>query len=54
MSIICEYCETELKNKSSLKYHQKNTKYCLEMQGKKQDKFICDKCEKVLSSKQML
>ena len=50
----CEYCNTNFKNKSSLKYHQKNTKYCLEIQGKKQDKFICNLCEKVLSSKQML
>jgi hypothetical protein len=54
MNIICEYCKTEFKNNSSLKYHQKNAKYCLEMQGKKQDKFICNLCEKVLSSKQKL
>ena len=51
---ICEYCNTEFKNKSSLNYHQKNTKYCLEKQGKKPDKFVCNLCEKVLSSKQIL
>jgi hypothetical protein len=54
MNVICEYCKTEFKNKSSLKYHQQNAKYCLEIQGKKQDKFICNLCEKVLSSKQKL
>ena len=40
MSIICEYCKTDFKNNYSLKYHQKNAQYCLEIQGKKQDKFI--------------
>ena len=54
MSTICEYCNTEFKNKSSLKYHQKNTKYCLEIQGKKQTNYICNLCDKVLSSKQKL
>jgi hypothetical protein len=54
MNIVCEYCNYQFKNKSSLNYHQKNTKYCLEIQGKSQSNFKCDTCNKFLSSKNKL
>ena len=50
MDIACEYCNYQFKNKSSLNYHQKNTKYCLEIQGKTHSNFKCDTCNKFLSS----
>jgi hypothetical protein len=53
-SILCNFCNYEFKNKSSLNYHQKNTKYCLEIQGKTQNNFKCDTCDKFLSSKNKL
>ena len=54
MDIACEYCNYQFKNKSSLNYHQKNTKYCLEIQGKTHSNFKCDTCNKFLSSKNKL
>ena len=59
MSLICEFCKKIFKNVSALNVHQKNTKYCLIIQGKIQPVntvviFDCKYCEKVLTSKQML
>ena len=54
MNILCEFCNYSFKSRSSLNYHQKNTKYCLEIQGKTQTNFKCDICDKFLSSKNKL
>jgi len=54
MDFYCKYCDSKFKNNSSLNYHQKNTKYCLEKQGKIQDTYRCNSCDKVLSSKQRM
>ncbi len=54
MSFICNFCTKTFKTKSSLNYHQLNAKFCLELQNKKQDKFKCDYCHKILSSKHVL
>lgn len=54
MNISCEFCNYYFKSRSSLNYHQKNTKYCLEIQGKTQTNFKCDICDKFLSSKNKL
>lgn len=51
----CIYCKKELSSLSSLNYHQKNTKSCLELQGVTTDKKVkCDFCNVVLSSKTSL
>ena len=43
----CEYCKNSFKTKSSLVFHQKSTKYCLEIQGKTaSNKYICEFCDK--------
>ena len=57
--LLCEFCKKTFKNVSALNVHQKNTKYCLIIQGKIQPVntvviFDCKYCEKVLTSKQML
>ena len=54
MSLICKFCNYELKTKSSLNYHQKNAKFCLKIQEKEQDKYKCNLCYKILSSKQRM
>ena len=48
----CEYCKKILKNKSSLNYHQKTTKYCLKIQCKDSTIYTCKDCNKNLSTKQ--
>ena len=48
----CQFCKKILSSISALNYHQKNTKYCLQIQGKNYDKKIkCEYCNKLLSSK---
>ena len=46
----CEFCKSNLKSLSSLNYHKKTNKKCLELQNKKSDKIIslvlCNFCEK--------
>jgi len=44
----CQYCKKILATKSSLKVHQKRTKYCLKIQGKpiKKGDFLCSMCGK--------
>ena len=42
---ICEYCNKEFKTKCNLNRHQKQTKYCLDLQGESlavTDKIVCD------------
>jgi hypothetical protein len=48
----CEFCEKEFSTKSSLVYHQKTAKYCLEKQGKINEKYKCCHCEKCFTTYQ--
>ena len=51
----CSFCKKELSSKSSLNYHQKNTKSCLKLQGRTVDKKVdCKFCGSTLSSKTSL
>jgi hypothetical protein len=51
----CQYCKKTLSSKSSLNYHQKNTKFCLALQGKTINKSVlCDFCKVEFSSQTSL
>ena len=62
MSFTCQHCSTELSDASSLKRHQRQSKYCLRVQKdkdkddvhEKQTIFKCTFCKKKLSSKYRL
>jgi len=43
---ICEFCRHEFTAKSSLNRHQKRAKYCLELQGEKQEQQLVCECGK--------
>ena len=48
----CEFCKTTLKSLSSLNYHKKTNKKCLEKQNILTDKFIpCEFCNKTFAHK---
>lgn len=47
----CKYCNKVLSTSGSLKKHQKETQYCLEMQGKLEKTHICSMCTKGFTSK---
>jgi len=50
----CQFCKKILNSKSALNVHQKNTKYCLKMQGNShQGKFVCE-CGKDFHNKHHL
>ena len=44
----CEYCNKIFSNKSNLKIHIKNAKYCIKMRDNynQQKEFICEYCQK--------
>lgn len=50
----CEFCNKILRSISSLNQHQKTTKYCLKIQNKVNDNFICLYCENTFTTKQAL
>ncbi len=50
MSLICQYCEKVFKGKNTLDFHQKNTRSCLEKQGKNNESYKCQYCNKILST----
>ena len=50
----CKFCKNNFSNKHTLLQHQKNTKYCLKIQGKKNDTFKCTFCIKTYSTRQNL
>lgn len=50
----CEFCKKTLSNKGSLVQHQKTAKYCLQIQGKINDKYICVFCNTNYTTKQHL
>ena len=55
--INCEYCNTAFKTKSALNHHKNKAKYCLIIQKKIDEtpnEFKCNRCSKILSSKQYL
>lgn len=49
--MICEYCSNTFRNKSSLNYHQKTAKYCLEKRGQNNTGFLCTFCKKNFTEK---
>ena len=51
---VCEFCKKELSSKSSLSYHQKTARYCLEIQGKNIEDFKCNYCNKDFTTLQNL
>ena len=50
----CEFCQKEFQIKSTLVYHQKTAKYCLEIQGKTNDQYKCSECQKTFSTQYRL
>ena len=50
----CQYCHNILKNSSSLKQHQKTTKYCLKIHGDTTEKLSCPDCNKQFTLKSSL
>lgn len=53
-NFICEYCNTSFSNQKNLTYHVNNAKYCLKLQGKSNDKYKCNGCEKSFTTKTWL
>lgn len=51
---ICEFCKKELSSKSSLTYHQRTARFCLEIQGKILEDFKCKYCSKNFTTNQHL
>jgi transposase-like protein len=57
MSFNCEFCKSTFSTKSSLNYHQKTVKYCLDIQQqlnssfKKEDIYKCEYCNKEFNVK---
>ena len=45
----CEFCKKEFSTKPNLVYHQKNAKYCLDIQGKQNTQFKCLFCDKIVT-----
>ena len=52
--VKCEFCNKEFSNISNLKYHQKNAKFCLELQNQKQNNYKCEYCNKEFASEKCL
>ena len=50
----CEFCKKEFSTKPNLIYHQKNAKYCLDIQGKQNTQFKCKYCDKIFTCQQRL
>lgn len=50
----CEFCSNEFVSTTSLKHHQRTAKYCLKIQGKKSKLYVCEYCNKDVSTKNRL
>ena len=51
----CEFCQKSFATKGSLSIHQKTAKFCLKLQGKKEESsFKCENCNKVFTQKTSL
>jgi hypothetical protein len=51
---VCDYCKKEYTTISNLRYHQKNTKACLDIQAEVIKDFKCEYCNKVFSNNKYL
>ena len=49
----CEFCKRLLNSLSSLNYHKKNNKKCLQMQNTDTELLNCEFCEKLFCEKSM-
>jgi hypothetical protein len=54
MELMCQYCNHTFSNRSNLISHQKKAKFCLKIQGKKTEKYVCKLCGKNLSGKTLI
>lgn len=54
MSFKCLHCEKTFSSKSNLNYHEKNTKYCLDIQGSNIVDIECEYCKKVVGTAKIL
>ena len=54
MTNICEFCNKEFANKHTLQTHKQNTKYCLVIQGERNNNYKCNTCNKNYTTKQAL
>jgi len=54
IDLNCSFCKKDFKSKTSLDFHQKNTKSCLEIQGKINDSYKCEHCDKILCTQARL
>ena len=57
--VLCNFCKNTFNSISALNNHQKKAKYCLNIQitvnnSDTDNKFKCNTCSKILSSKQSL
>ena len=51
----CQFCKKTFSDKSNLKKHQTNAKYCLKIQGKEiEEKYVCKYCGKKFTRKDNL
>ena len=50
----CEFCKNKFNSKYVLSNHQKRAKYCLNIQNKNVNNFICEYCGIDFTSKQNL
>jgi uncharacterized Zn-finger protein len=52
--MICSICEKSFISKTSLAHHQKTAKFCLKLQGKNNELYSCEYCDKMLSTNNRL
>ena len=50
----CEFCNKSFSSKSNLLTHQKTAKYCLDLQGKENNDFICKDCNRSFTANKIL
>jgi len=52
---VCEFCSNSYKSLSSLNYHKKTAKFCIDLQNKPKTNLIrCVECDKTFATKQNL
>lgn len=50
----CDFCNKSFSTKSNLLTHQKTAKYCLDLQGKENNDFICKNCNRTFTANKIL
>jgi hypothetical protein len=50
----CDFCNKTFSSKSNLLTHQKTAKYCLDLQGKQNNDFICKDCNRSFTANKIL